>query len=142
MELVKERVQARPRYSRAIEPLPLQLPAGKALGPAIAAKRAPNGELFILHHGAVMPGDSGDYLPHVVRFTPDLAFIEAWGGPDHVPAVEHLAQRPVRPHRHADAHLRDRFPGRQPDLALGLGGHRLLDPLLGLLVDFHGQSLC
>lgn len=97
MEMVKERARARPRFSRRIEPLALKLPPGKALGPAIGAKRAPNGELFLLHHGAVMPGDPTDYLAHVVRLSPELEFIEAWGGPDHVPAADGVPQWPAGP---------------------------------------------
>jgi hypothetical protein len=98
MELVKDRVETRrPRFSRAIEPLPFKLPAGKALGPAIAAKRAADGDLFILHHGAVMPGDTTDYMPHVVRFGPDYAVRDAWGGPDSVPAVDGIQQWPGGP---------------------------------------------
>ena len=69
MQLLEDRAQShRPRSSRAIEPLPLRLPQGKSLGPAIAAKRAPNGKLVILHHVAVMPGDTTDYLPQLLRF--------------------------------------------------------------------------
>jgi hypothetical protein len=87
----------RPRFGAAIEPLALRLPAGGALGPAIASTRAPNGDLYLLHHGRVAPDDTGDYLPHVLRFGPELEFIAAWGGPDCVPAVEGVSQWPSGP---------------------------------------------
>jgi hypothetical protein len=98
MERLKEHIETRrPRYSRAIEPLPLRLPAGKLLGPAIAAKRAPSGELFVLHHGAVIPGDTTDYLPQLLRFGPDFELLDGWGGPNQLPAVEGVSQWPAGP---------------------------------------------
>ena len=98
MEAVQHRVDTRrPRFSREIEPLPLKLPPGKSLGPAIAARRAPNGDLFILHHGAVMPGDTANYLPHLLRFGADFELLDAWGGPDQLPAVDGVSQWPSGP---------------------------------------------
>jgi hypothetical protein len=95
---VRPRSVARPRFSSQVEALPLRLPPGKRLGPAIASRRAANGDLYVVHHGAVAPGeDARDILPHVVRFSPDLDFIEAWGGPDHVPAVDGVSQWPSGP---------------------------------------------
>jgi hypothetical protein len=91
------RVAPRPRFSTRLEPVPLQLPQGKSLGPAIASTRAPNGDLWILHHGAVMPNDSTNYLPHVVRFSREFGFIDAWGGPGHVPSVDGVSQWPAGP---------------------------------------------
>jgi hypothetical protein len=94
----RARTRERPRFSAKIEPLPLKLPPGKLLGPAIAAARAANGELYLVHHGKVTPGDERTgFLPHVVRFTPDLEFIDAWGGPDHVPADGGVSQWPSGP---------------------------------------------
>ena len=87
----------RPRFSRQIDLLALKLPPGKALGPAIAAARASNGDLFLLHHGAVLPDDQTDYLPHVLHFSPELELLAAWGGPDHVPAVDGISQWPAGP---------------------------------------------
>ena len=98
MELLKDRADTRrPRFSRAIEPLPLKLPQGKSLGPAIAAKRAPNGELVILHHGAVMPGDTTNYLPQLVRFSADFEILDSWGGPDQLPTADGVSQWPAGP---------------------------------------------
>ena len=87
----------RPRFASTIEPLPLRLPPGKSLGPAIASARAPDGDLWILHYGRVSPDDATDYLPHVVRFDPDFQFVDAWGGSDHVPTVEGVSQWPAGP---------------------------------------------
>lgn len=87
----------RPRFSTRLEPVVLPLPRGKSLGSAIASARGPNGDLWILHHGAVFPDDRTDYLPHVVHFSPDLEFIDAWGGPDHVPAIDGVSQWPGGP---------------------------------------------
>jgi hypothetical protein len=102
MDLVEERPRAgataRPRFSHTMEPLALQLPAGKRLGPAIACVRDPrNGEFIVLHHGDMTGRGDPAILPQVVRFTPDLEFIEAWGGPDHVPAVGGVSQWPTGP---------------------------------------------
>jgi hypothetical protein len=102
MDRVEERARtatgARPRFSPKIEPLGLKLPPGKVMGPAIGSRRAANGDLYLVHHGAVMPGqDASTFLPHVVRLSPDLEFIEAWGGPDHIPAVGGVSQWPSGP---------------------------------------------
>ena len=87
----------RPRFSPQVELLALQLPPGKSLGPAIAAARAANGDLFLLHHGAVVPDDTTDYLPHVLHFSPGLELLAAWGGPNHVPACNGISQWPAGP---------------------------------------------
>jgi hypothetical protein len=100
MDSVQERTAraaSRPRFSATIEPLPLRLPGDKALGPAIASARAPNGDLYLLHHGRVAPDDTRDYLPHVLRFSPDFELIDAWGGPDCLSAVEGVSQWPDGP---------------------------------------------
>ena len=45
-----------------------------------------------------------------------------------VDALDQRAQLPVAAHRHVDPHPRDRLGRRQPGLALGLRGDRLVDP--------------
>jgi hypothetical protein len=102
MVFVQERpadaaARPRPRFSTTIEPLPLRLPSDKALGPAIASTRAPNGDLYLLHHGQVEPDDTRAYLPHVLHFSPELEFIDAWGGPDWAPVVDGVSQWPSGP---------------------------------------------
>jgi hypothetical protein len=102
MTMVEERsraaAKARPRFSSLMEPLPLKLPAGKRLGPAIASVRDPrNGDLLVVHHGDMTGQGDPDILPQVVRFSPDYAFVEAWGGPDHIPAEGGVSQWPSGP---------------------------------------------
>ena len=88
----------RPRFSANIEPLALRLPPGRALGPAIAVVRGLSGDLYVLHHGSVSdPGEAESFLPHVVRFSPEGDYIEAWGGDAHVPAVDGVSQWPAGP---------------------------------------------
>jgi hypothetical protein len=95
---VRTTSRPRPRFSPTIEPLPLRLPAGKRLGPAIASRRAANGDLYLVHHGSVVPGeDASVYLPSVVRLSPDLEFVEAWGGDGHVPSADGVSQWPSGP---------------------------------------------
>jgi hypothetical protein len=86
----------RPRFSSTIEPLPLHVPADQMLGPAIGLVREPNRDLFVLHHGSVSdPGAAAKFLPHVVPFSADGDFIQAWGGDAHVPAVDGVSQWPT-----------------------------------------------
>jgi hypothetical protein len=88
----------RPRFSSHIEPLPLRLPPGKALGPAIGLARGPEGDLYVLHHGSVSgSGDATDFLPHLVHFSPDGDYVDSWGGDTHVPAVAGVSQWPSGP---------------------------------------------
>jgi hypothetical protein len=137
MDLVEEArprstSRARPRFASHTEPLPLRLPAGKRLGPAIGSRRAANGELYIVHHGAVSPAeDAREILPHVVRFTPDLDFIEAWGGPDHIPSADGVSQWPSGPENiEIDAEGNIWIFGYQPDdnavLKFSPGGELLM----------------
>jgi hypothetical protein len=92
------RSRPRPRFSPTVEPLPLHLPPDQALGPAIDLVRAPNRDLFLLHHGSVSdPGAAATFLPHVVHFTADGDYIRAWGGDDHVPAIDGVSQWPAGP---------------------------------------------
>jgi hypothetical protein len=75
----------------------LRLPPGKALGPAIGSTRAPNGDLYLLHHGQVEPDDARDYWPHVLHLSPELELLDAWGGPDWVPPADGAPQWPAGP---------------------------------------------
>jgi hypothetical protein len=90
----------RPRFSPEIEPFEVQLPPGKKLGGVIACDYSPDGDLLVLHQpnppGNEIPGlDPDDYVAMVARFRPDGSFVEAWGGPDHVPAVDGVQQWPA-----------------------------------------------
>ncbi len=90
----------RPRFSPRIEPVALRVPPGKKLGGVIACDHAPDGSLLVLHQWNP-PGvdvahlNASEYLPDVARFAPDGTFLDAWGGPDHVPAVDGTAQWPA-----------------------------------------------
>ena len=90
----------RPRFSPDIEDVRLNLPPGKQLGGVIAVDFAPNGDWLVLHQWNP-PGvdvshlNGDDFLPDVARFSPQGDFIEAWGGPDHVPAVDGVPQWPA-----------------------------------------------
>lgn len=90
----------RPRFSPEIEDVKLELPPGKKLGGVIAAAYSPEGDLFVLHQfnppGMDMDfGNPDDFLPDVARFGPDGSFKDAWGGPDHIPAIDGVQQWPV-----------------------------------------------
>ena len=90
----------RPRFSPEIEKLELQFPPGKQLGGVIACDFSPEGNLFVIHQFDP-PGvdvshlNPDDYLPYVARFAPDGSFIDAWGGPDHIPRVDGVSQWPA-----------------------------------------------
>jgi sugar lactone lactonase YvrE len=92
--------KTRPRFARELETPALRLPPGKRLGAVIAAVHGPKGDLFILHHPnaqGVQPDDEalGGFLPNLVHLSAAGDFIQAWGGPDHVPAVDGVSQWPV-----------------------------------------------
>jgi DNA-binding beta-propeller fold protein YncE len=61
---------------------------------------APNGDLFVLTMVSP-PGhphperDAKDWLPDVVHLTKDAKYVNAWGGPDHIPAVDGISQWPA-----------------------------------------------
>lgn len=96
----KPAARPRPRFAREVETPAFDLPDGKALGAVLACTRGPNGDLFILHQPnaqGVAPGSEKDarWLPPLVHLSQDGRFINAWGGPDHVPAVGGVPQWPV-----------------------------------------------
>lgn len=90
----------RPRFSTEMETIELQVPEGKKIGAILAVDVDKNGDLLALHQWNAPGADvshlnGGDYLPDVVRFTADGKFVEAWGGPDHIPAVDGVPQWPI-----------------------------------------------
>jgi hypothetical protein len=91
----------RPRFSPVIEPFELRgLPPGKKIGGVIAADYTPEGDLIVLHQpsppgGKVPALDIDAYLPNVVRFTAEGDYVDAWGGPDHIPAIDGISQWPA-----------------------------------------------
>jgi hypothetical protein len=92
--------RALPKF--APEPVsPLRLPAGRIMGPVVGLAFAPDEHLFVLHIAAVpdfLPPQARDnpaiVLPPVVEFDPAGNFVQAWGGPDHLPRVEGRQQWP------------------------------------------------
>ena len=90
----------RPRFSKDLETPRLELPPGKMLGAVLAVARDPQGCLIILHQPNAQGLDPEHeglacWLAPVVRFSPSGEFIEAWGGPDHVPRVDGVSQWPI-----------------------------------------------
>jgi len=90
----------RPRFSSVLEDPGFKLPPGKKLGGAIAAAYSPEGDVFLLHQWnppglAQTPGSADEFLPDVARFKPDGTFVDAWGGPDHIPRVDGIQQWPM-----------------------------------------------
>ena len=90
----------RPRFSTEIEPFELKPPPGKKIGGVIAMDYSPEGDLIVLHQpnppGQEIPGlNLDEFLPNVARFKSDGTFVEAWGGPTHVPAVDGISQWPA-----------------------------------------------
>ena len=90
----------RPRFSRDVTTPPMVLPEGKDIGAVLAIARAGNGDLFVLHQPNAQgldPEHEGleKWLPPVVRLDPEGNFIEAWGGHDHVPAIDGVSQWPT-----------------------------------------------
>lgn len=89
----------RPRFARELETPALHLPEGKRLGAVIGAVYGSNGDLFVLHQpnsqGAQGEDEAkGGWLANLVHFTADGAFINAWGGKDHIPAADGVSQWP------------------------------------------------
>jgi hypothetical protein len=90
----------RPRFARDLETPTLDLPPGRAIGAVLAVARTPNGDLIILHQPNAQgldPEHEGlpRWLPPLVRLSPQGKFVEAWGGPEHVPSVDGVSQWPT-----------------------------------------------
>lgn len=98
--LTKPNVKPRPRFARDLEVPALRLPEGKSIGAVLAVVRGADGDLFILHQPNAQGLDPDHegldcWLPPIVRLSGDFAFVEAWGGPDHVPAIDGVSQWPA-----------------------------------------------
>lgn len=90
----------RPRFARELETPVLELPPGKAIGAVLAVVREPGGDLFLLHQPNAQGLDPDHdglacWLPPVVRLSPEFKFVDAWGGPDWVPAIDGVPQWPA-----------------------------------------------
>lgn len=89
-----------PRFDGDTTP-PISLPPGRTLGAVTGVQVSPDGHIWVLHIAANMewgpPGSTDDpaaRLPPVVEFDANGNFIQAWGGPDHLPPVDGLPQWP------------------------------------------------
>jgi hypothetical protein len=86
----------RPRFADRVEQVAITLPAGKQLGSVVGVSRAPNGDIFLLQDvmwaNPALP--EGAQLPPVVHLNRDFKFVDAWGGPDHMPSVSGISQWP------------------------------------------------
>jgi DNA-binding beta-propeller fold protein YncE len=85
----------RPRFDPVFDVPTLKLPPGKALGSVLAVVPASDGGLWILNQATVQASLSGStWLPSVVRFDKQGNLVTAWGGPDHIPAINGVCQWP------------------------------------------------
>ena len=89
-----------PRF--APDPAPaITLPPGRTLGAVVGLAVAPDdGHIWLLHiagaleWGAEDSRDAERRLPPVVEFDADGQFLQAWGGPDHLPRQDGKPQWP------------------------------------------------
>lgn len=81
---------ARPRFVRDLDARIFHLPPGRKIGSLLAADYGPDRHLWLL----TQPGQGEEFLPCVVEFDETGAFVAAWGGPDHIPAVNGRSQWP------------------------------------------------
>ncbi len=91
----------RPRFAREVEIRRLHVPAGTRIASVLAIAVGAKGDIFLLHQAnaqGMAPGSeqSGEWLPPLVHLSAEGEFIDAWGGPDHVPAVDGVSQWPEK----------------------------------------------
>jgi hypothetical protein len=82
-----------------LESFALSLPAGKKVGFALATALAPNGDIFLLHQPYLPTVEAAQrttegWLGDVVHLTAKGEYVNAWGGPDHIPKVDGISQWP------------------------------------------------
>jgi DNA-binding beta-propeller fold protein YncE len=89
-----------PRFCADSKP-PIKLPPGRTLGAVTGVHVTPDDHIWVLHIASNMewgpPGSTEDpaaRLPAVIEFDADGNFLQAWGGPDHLPRVGDLQQWP------------------------------------------------
>jgi len=90
----------RPRFKKEAVPF-LKLPKGRTLSLVMSVCVAPNGHVWIAHTPRLVtpgmpdsPADIAARLPPLVEFDADGNFIQAWGGPDHLPQIDGKIQWP------------------------------------------------
>lgn len=91
MTMVHPSSRALPRFTPDAGS-PVRLPPGRTLGAVTGVQVSPDGHIWVLHIASIMewgpPGSLDDpaaRLPPVVEFDADGEFLQAWGGPDHLP---------------------------------------------------------
>ena len=83
-------------------PLAVTPPQGRAMGPVVGLAIAPDdGHIWVLHMAGELnygpPDGVGKpevRLPPLVEYDAEGRFLRAWGGPDHLPAIDGRAQWP------------------------------------------------
>ena len=80
-------------------PLGTNCPEGKTLGPVVGLAIGPDdGHIWVLHQARERrygpDNGEGNRLPPVVEFDAEGNFLRAWGGPDHLPAMDDNPQWP------------------------------------------------
>jgi hypothetical protein len=100
MQIPDQGGRALPRFDAEALP-PVRLPPGRTLGAVTGVQVSPDGHIWVLHLASIMqwgpPGSLDDpaaRLPPVVEFDAAGDFIQAWGGPDHLPRIDGLQQWP------------------------------------------------
>jgi len=83
-----------PRFTPDPEP-PIRIPEGRFLGPVTGLAIAPNGHIWLCHLSKQLGWGSPEALwrdearlPPIVEFDARGNFIQAWGGPDHLPRLD------------------------------------------------------
>ncbi|CAN7544327.1 hypothetical protein LJR219_003893 [Phenylobacterium sp. LjRoot219] len=92
--------RALPRFTGEAAP-PVRPPPGRTLGAVTGVQVSADGHIWVLHLASIMewgpPGSLDDpaaRLPAVVEFDAAGNFLQAWGGPDHLPRVDGQPQWP------------------------------------------------
>jgi hypothetical protein len=91
--------RALPRF--VAEPSPVKLPPGRFLGPVTGLAVAPDGHIWVMHITSnpdfLSPearANPAALMPAVLEFDADGEFLQAWGGPDHLPRIGDRQQWP------------------------------------------------
>lgn len=86
--------RAVPRFTPDAVP-PITVPPGRFLGPVTGLAIAPNGHIWICHLSKQLEWGCREAqwrdearLPPVVEFDPQGNFVQAWGGPNHLPRID------------------------------------------------------
>ncbi|TAL03265.1 MAG: hypothetical protein EPO08_04765 [Rhodospirillaceae bacterium] len=99
--LIQEQTgRALPRF--VADPTPvIKLPPGRVLGPVTGLAIAPDGHIWVMHI-ASMPeflppeahANAASLMPPILEFDANGKFLQAWGGPDHLPRIDGKPQWP------------------------------------------------